>query len=705
MSQDLFSVAIVSLPLNFTILLNPDSMKSLEIEENGFALIKGVNGTITVVKVIKDSDCPVNTTRITHSVQLTLAASPGDKIPILPFSGDDQCNAIQIAPLFEKTNEDYQSAVKHYFASDSRPISTDSIFTLKIGSHERAFKILSCLPVDRSFSNNSTKLYFTNEPGPLLPKPILPKHLSTLVLDNEIIDFVKNNVYYPANHQKLLKALNFPGSSGIIISGPSGSGKTSLLSAISYTINIPSIYCSTKRLKKLSTSDFVDKLNQIFGFTAEKPQCLIMLDDLDYAITSFKDAKLTSEKCKLATFFSLFDIVMQRPGIFVIATVSSIEKIDPSLLREGRFGHQIHLHNPSIDQRKSMIKMFTCGMRVDNDDLEEIANQIDDSLSVKEIEKICRFAVASLIEEVTGTQGSDISEALAVYALNTKMKSMHFGFGGRRRRRRNRDFNDDEDENDEDDEENDRHHGSRHRRRHRRRHHYNDSSDDQNDDNVNNDDDDDDDPFSRRPSKNSHNRRRRRIDSEDENDDYDENDRSSNRRRRRHRYRDESDEDEDNEDDVFRRRSRRRGRNDSDDEDDENRPSNNRRRKARNDPFSGNNRNDSDEDDSSNNRRKSKNNPFNGKTRRRNDEDDDDENERKDDKRRKGSRNQRYNDDDNDVFSRKHHRRRRGDSEDDEDDDFGKKRRTRRKQNDSDDDSDEDEPRAQRKRKSRRNDY
>lgn len=744
MAQQLFTVSVVSLPLNFTILLHPDSIASLGIEENGYALVKGVNGLITVVKVVQDQDCPATGTRITHSVQMTLGASPGDSVPILPFSEREHCEAIQIAPLFDKNSisdegSDFTSAVKNYFASDPRPISVDSIFTLIIDSEERAFKILKCSPTDRSFSSKSTKLYFTAEPGPLLPKPLISKHLNTLVLDKQIIDFVKNNIYFPVNRQNVLRSINLPTSTGIIIEGPPGCGKTSLLSAISNTVNIPSIYCAARRLKKLSVSDYIEKLNQVFGYTAEKPQCLIMFDDIDFIVSSFRQSKLTADRVKLATFFNLFDAVMNRSGVIVIATaVSPSTSIDPALLRDGRFGQRIVLNQPTLDQRKELIRLYTGGMRIEDEDLNEIVRKIGgksnaegnapSNVSAKEIERICRVAVTTLIEEATGNQGTEVVDSLAVYTLNTKMKAMHFGVtstirnrnrrgddededddGGRRRRRRRRRHNEDDESNQEEDEDDDDGH-RRHRRHRRRRHRF----DDDDEENNQEEDDDEGDGGSRRRRRRRHrdemssssrrrrshrsSRRRRNEDDEEEDEGNNRNEeedddfgggrnrnRNQNRNRRNNRFNDDED-DEDN--DPFSKQGRnvgRRGRNNEDsDEDDQGAidrnkrfPSRNSKKPVRNDDGD----DDEDEDDPFNKRAKRRPPPSRG----RNMNEDDDE------------------DDDNEMGSRKRgsrSMRRNGGRDDEVEDDNSSRRRSRRRRNNNEDDEEENErrPRARRSR-------
>lgn len=745
MAQQLFTVSVVSLPLNFTILLHPDSIASLGIEENGYALVKGVNGLITVVKVVQDQDCPATGTRITHSVQMTLGASPGDSVPILPFSEREHCEAIQIAPLFDKNSisdegSDFTSAVKNYFASDPRPISVDSIFTLIIDSEERAFKILKCSPTDRSFSSKSTKLYFTAEPGPLLPKPLISKHLNTLVLDKQIIDFVKNNIYFPVNRQNVLRSINLPTSTGIIIEGPPGCGKTSLLSAISNTVNIPSIYCAARRLKKLSVSDYIEKLNQVFGYTAEKPQCLIMFDDIDYIVSSFRQSKLTADRVKLATFFNLFDAVMNRSGVIVIATaVSPSTSIDPALLRDGRFGQRIVLNQPTLDQRKELIRLYTGGMRIEDEDLNEIVRKIGgksnaegnapSNVSAKEIERICRVAVTTLIEEATGNQGTEVVDSLAVYTLNTRMKAMHFGVtstirnrnrrgddededddGGRRRRRRRRRHNEDDESNQEEDEDDDDGH-RRHRRHRRRRHRFDDDDDEENNQEE---DDDEGDGGSRRRRRRRHrdemssssrrrrshrsSRRRRNEDDEEEDEGNNRNEeedddfgggrnrnRNQNRNRRNNRFNDDED-DEDN--DPFSKQGRnvgRRGRNNEDsDEDDQGAidrnkrfPSRNSKKPVRNDDGD----DDEDEDDPFNKRAKRRPPPSRG----RNMNEDDDE------------------DDDNEMGSRKRgsrSMRRNGGRDDEVEDDNSSRRRSRRRRNNNEDDEEENErrPRARRSR-------
>lgn len=438
MTVPTLSIRLVSLQMNFSAFASPETISEVGIDKRGYALLKGPNGVITITKLIPNPECPAGILAVPRPVQLTLALSEDDSVQILPFNDSPECDAVQIAPLYDRARSDDLVKPLQRFLAQPRPICSGTIFSLRVGGEERLFMFGKVHPVDRAFSSKSTRVFVIPEPGPVLPRPSLAVTLPSLALDPAVASIFRDAFHGPSSHFSVCSRLKVPVSTGAIVHGPPGSGKTSLLSATAGTLKIPSIYCACRRYAALAAAELTEKLQSVFGFAADKDQCLVMLDDIDTVLKPLSQCRVVSERRKIAAFVSMLDDAMSRNGVFVIATATSLENVDECLVREGRLEHDVELRFPTLEQRQTIVKMNTGGMRIDRDDLREIAENMGDARSAKEIEELCRCAVYEMIEEVTGSSRAEISDSLLVYALNTKMRAVHFGIKEERRRRHHR---------------------------------------------------------------------------------------------------------------------------------------------------------------------------------------------------------------------------------------------------------------------------
>lgn len=424
-----FNVSFISLPMNFCILLSPKSIKVLNLNNNDYVFCKGTNKQISIFKILKYNECQNGTVLVPYSVQLTLGLSKNDKIPILPFNGDEYCEAIKIRPLFDDIeNEcDYKSIVIDFFTKDTQPISVDSIFILKVDGVDRIFQIINCKPKDRSFSNSSTKLYF--EECKYVKKVLyLPIKFENLILEKETIDFVNEFVLQQYSFPKILTQLKIETSIGILIYGEQGCGKTYLLSAICNKLKCPSIYCNAAGLKNLKIDIYYEEINKIFDFYPDKLPCLIMIDNINEIIGVIEDMQTVSDKRKTIYFISKLEETLKKPGMIFISTSDSINSIEPKLLRNGRLSFVHELMNPSKIGVRELIKKATSGMVISDSDLDFIIDKIGTNSTFKEIETICSQTLFSVIEDITGSHDIPIDESLMINTLNSKIYPADFGF-------------------------------------------------------------------------------------------------------------------------------------------------------------------------------------------------------------------------------------------------------------------------------------
>ena len=415
-----FRVAAVSLPLNFCVLLNPIMIQALHLPDTGSALLRGPKGAIVPVKALPDPECPQKDILVPYSVQLSLRAAIGDTVPMMAFTKEESCTAIQIQPLFEGIDEEIQADVAKYFESDSRPVAPGTFF----GVGPRMFKVLNCLPSERCFASSATKIYYKEAPG-CVAEEALPVHFSDLILPSAVKEVVRNGVWLPMNNRAVFETLNMPTGAGVLVTGSDGNGKTSFLSAVWSLLNVPSLFVDAARI-----GDDVDKkLKEIFGkFPEGKEKCAIFIDNIQHIAKKFTSLKFSNERRRMARFFSLLDKAMANPGIAIIASAISVTQIDESLIRPGRFGFVIDLEKPNVAQRADIIRMNTRGLSIQPEDVDALAKRVTNNMTRGEIQDMCRKGVNRMVNpESSGV--AHPTDGLVVFSKNMQLRMDHFTVG------------------------------------------------------------------------------------------------------------------------------------------------------------------------------------------------------------------------------------------------------------------------------------
>ncbi|HEV2973444.1 MAG TPA: AAA family ATPase [Solirubrobacteraceae bacterium] len=199
----------------------------------------------------------------------------------------------------------------------------------------------------------------------------------------ELVEFLRD----PRPFQKL--GANVP--KGVLLHGPPGTGKTLLAKAVAHE--------SGARFFAQSAASFVEmfaglgaaRIRRLFDVARKHEPAIIFIDELD-AVGGRRGADISGEKDQ-----TLNQLLVEMDGfagsgrVVVIAASNLLDKLDPALLRPGRFDRQVFVAPPDVRGREGVLKVHTQGKPLRDVDLGTIAQQTS-GLTGADLANICNEA-------------------------------------------------------------------------------------------------------------------------------------------------------------------------------------------------------------------------------------------------------------------------------------------------------------------------
>src|SRR3954471_7227641 len=163
---------------------------------------------------------------------------------------------------------------------------------------------------------------------------------------------------------------------GILLHGPPGTGKTLLAKAVANE--------SGARFYSQSAASFVEmfaglgaaRIRRLFAEARRNAPAILFIDEID-AVGARRGSDNNSEREQtLNQLLVEMDGFSSTGDLVVIAASNLLEKLDPALLRPGRFDRQIFVSPPDVAGRESILKVHTANKPLDKDvDFDVVARQ------------------------------------------------------------------------------------------------------------------------------------------------------------------------------------------------------------------------------------------------------------------------------------------------------------------------------------------
>jgi cell division protease FtsH len=199
----------------------------------------------------------------------------------------------------------------------------------------------------------------------------------------EVVDFLRDS--------KRFKRLGAKVPKGILLHGPPGTGKTLLAKAVAHESNATFFAQSASSFVEMFAGLGAARIRRLFRVARKQAPAIIFIDELD-AVGATRGKDISGEKDQtLNQLLVEMDGFASADNIVVVAASNLLDKLDPALLRPGRFDRQIFVSPPDLTGREEILRVHSANKPLAGVDLEMVARQTS-GLAGADLANICNEA-------------------------------------------------------------------------------------------------------------------------------------------------------------------------------------------------------------------------------------------------------------------------------------------------------------------------
>src|SRR5919107_1471886 len=207
----------------------------------------------------------------------------------------------------------------------------------------------------------------------------------------EVVEFLRDPGRFQAVGAKVPK--------GILLHGPPGTGKTLLAKAVAGESGAEFFSQSAAAFVEMFAGLGAARIRRLFAEARKHQRAIIFIDEID-AVGGERGSDQNSEREQtLNQLLVEMDGFSSTGDLVLIAASNLLDKLDPALLRPGRFDRQIFVSPPDVAGREAILEVHTRNKPLGVVDLELIARQTS-GLTGADLANLCNeaaiFAARSL---------------------------------------------------------------------------------------------------------------------------------------------------------------------------------------------------------------------------------------------------------------------------------------------------------------------
>ncbi|CAK1540798.1 unnamed protein product [Leptosia nina] len=257
--------------------------------------------------------------------------------------------------------------------------------------------------------SENTKWSYDQQPANKVKKPQMIGGV------NDIIEDIQNLIKISFNTAGF--SAQFQPTRGLLLYGHSGIGKTAIckylidnLSCNHVKINGPTIF--SKYFGETEAS-----MKKLFAKAVESEPCIVLVDEIETICPRRSSGSTEQERRVTSAFVALLDgLHEQNSKVFMLATTSKPDAIDPMLRRFGRLDKEIEIPVPDRIRRKEILYVLLKELpnRVSSNDIDSVTDLAHGYVAA-DLVNLCTQASLKCIKRGSGAiEKDDLLAALMI---------------------------------------------------------------------------------------------------------------------------------------------------------------------------------------------------------------------------------------------------------------------------------------------------
>ncbi len=205
---------------------------------------------------------------------------------------------------------------------------------------------------------------------PSAMREVLVERPSTKWEDVGGLDMVKSQlkeaVEWPLKHPDSFKNIGIVPPKGILLYGPPGTGKTLLARAVANETESNFIAIKGPEIYNKYVGESEKRIREIFDKARQVSPSIIFIDELDSiaSVRSSYEGNNSPEQV-VNQLLTELDGIEPLKNVVVIAATNRVDKLDPAIMRAGRFDNIVFVPPPDEQGRKAILDVYIKRMPVE----------------------------------------------------------------------------------------------------------------------------------------------------------------------------------------------------------------------------------------------------------------------------------------------------------------------------------------------------
>jgi len=183
----------------------------------------------------------------------------------------------------------------------------------------------------------------------------------------EVVEFLRS--------PREFKRLGAKVPKGVLLHGPPGTGKTLLAKAVAHESGAQFFSQSAASFVEMFAGLGAARIRRLFREASKAAPAIVFIDELD-AVGGKRGMDISAEREQ-----TLNQLLVEMDGfgsndrVVVMAASNLLDKLDPALLRPGRFDRQVFVSPPDVNGRREILDVHTRDKPLRDVDLDLVARQ------------------------------------------------------------------------------------------------------------------------------------------------------------------------------------------------------------------------------------------------------------------------------------------------------------------------------------------